>query len=49
MATHEVLEDSHTMDGGQEVSPNTTRYGKGKVPSTREDKDRASNRSLCQG
>ena len=26
MATHEGLEDSHTMGGGEKVSPSTTRY-----------------------
>ena len=31
MATHEGFEDSHTMGGGDEVSPNTAMYGKGKV------------------
>ena len=32
MATHEGSEDSHTMGGGEKVSPSTTRYGKGKAP-----------------
>ena len=37
MATHEGSKDSHNTDGGEEVSPSTARYGKGKVPYTRED------------
>ena len=32
MAIHEGSKDSYTMVGGEEVSPSTARYGKGKVP-----------------
>ena len=38
MATYEGSEDSHTMGGGEEVSPSIVRHGKGKVPYFREDK-----------
>ena len=38
MATHESSKDSHTMGGGEEVSPSTAKHRKGKVPYTREDK-----------
>ena len=38
MATHEGSKDSHTMGGGEEVSPSTAKHGKGKVLYTREDK-----------
>ena len=36
MATHEGSEDSHTIGGGEELSPNIARYGKGKVPYNRD-------------
>ena len=50
-------EDSYSMDGGEEVPRSTTRYGKGKVPYTREDKSRHKQREsasklkffLCDG
>ena len=32
MVTHEGLEDSHTMDGGEKIPPNVARQEKGKVP-----------------
>ena len=36
MATHEGLEDSHTTGGGEELSPSTPSYRKGKVPYNRD-------------
>ena len=38
MATHEGSEDSNTTGGGEEVSPNTVNYRKGKVPYNGKDK-----------
>ena len=32
IATHEGSKDSHNTGGGEEVSPNTAKYGKGKMP-----------------
>ena len=51
------LEDSYSTDRGEEVSRSTARYGKGKVPYTREDKGRRKQREstpkmkcfLCDG
>ena len=38
---------SHITGGGEEVPPNTARYGKGKVPYTREDKGKRKQREFA--
>ena len=54
---YEGSEVSHSTDGGEEVPRSTARYGKGKVPNTREDKGKRKQREsalklkcfLCDG